>query len=161
MSPDRAYLALDRLERAYGTLGAEHRFADLCRRLTAASPREWRARVGAGAAPDGAAASPREALELLFEALEHNPHALAIHQAIWNTLSSLDLPQAPRRALHRDHARSRSSTSIRTSACAAAIAAPSCSGSARTATSGTRSSRSASRRPPTPKPRFPAGARAS
>ena len=30
---------------------------------------------------------------LLFEALEHNPHALAIHQAIWATLSALDLPR--------------------------------------------------------------------
>ena len=27
-------------------------------------------------------------------ALEHNPHALAIHQAIWNVLSAMDLPKA-------------------------------------------------------------------
>lgn len=36
---------------------------------------------------------PSRALELLFEALEHNPHAIAIHQAIWGTLSVLDLPK--------------------------------------------------------------------
>jgi lipopolysaccharide biosynthesis regulator YciM len=40
------------------------------------------------------AGDPTTALELLFEALEHNPHALAIHQAIWNTLSVLGLPRA-------------------------------------------------------------------
>jgi lipopolysaccharide biosynthesis regulator YciM len=34
-----------------------------------------------------------QAVELLFEGLEHNPHALTIHQAIWATLSALDLPK--------------------------------------------------------------------
>src|SRR5579862_8972345 len=43
--PDRGYLALERLEATYGALGAESRFADLCRQLMAASPREWRARA--------------------------------------------------------------------------------------------------------------------
>ena len=33
-----------------------------------------------------------EGLELLFEALVINPHALALHQAIWRTLSQLKLP---------------------------------------------------------------------
>jgi lipopolysaccharide biosynthesis regulator YciM len=92
VAPDRAYLALDRMERAYATLGADHRFADLCRKLTAANPREWRART-ALSRHMAAAGHLDRALELLFEALEHNPHALAIHQAIWNTLSLLDLPQ--------------------------------------------------------------------
>jgi len=91
VAPDRAYLALDRLEDAYGALGAEPRFVELCRRLTAAAPREWRARA-ALARHMTAAGEPARALDLLFEALEHNPHALAIHQAIWNTLSALDLP---------------------------------------------------------------------
>jgi lipopolysaccharide assembly protein B len=92
VAPDRAYLALDRLERAYATMGAEPRFAELCRKLTAANPREWRART-ALARHLSAANQLDRALELLFDALEHNPHALAIHQAIWNTLSLLDLPQ--------------------------------------------------------------------
>ncbi len=93
MSPDRAYLALDRLETAYDTARASpDRFAELCRRLMAAAPREWRARA-ALAHHLASMGQPAEALELLFEALEHNPHALAIHQAIWNTLSSLDLPK--------------------------------------------------------------------
>jgi lipopolysaccharide assembly protein B len=92
VSPDRAYLSLERLERAYSTLGSASRFADLCRRLTAEAPREWRARA-ALARHLMSSGKQAPALELLFEALEHNPHALAIHQAIWNTLSALDLPR--------------------------------------------------------------------
>jgi lipopolysaccharide biosynthesis regulator YciM len=93
VSPDRAYLAFDRLEQAYATTpGSENRFPDLCRQLTESSPREWRARVAlarhlAGQGEVG------QSLPLLFDALEHNPHALAIHQAIWGTLSALELPQ--------------------------------------------------------------------
>jgi lipopolysaccharide biosynthesis regulator YciM len=91
VSPDRAYLALDRLENAYTTVGGPHRFADLCRKLYTATPREWRARM-AMARHLTSAGQSMKALDLLFEALEHNPHALAIHQAIWNTLSRLGLP---------------------------------------------------------------------
>ena len=92
VAPDRAFLALDRLERAYAELNPE-RFPALCRRLIEASPREWRARM-ALARHHNSRGEPHAALELLLEALEHNPHALAIHQAIWNTLSALDLPRA-------------------------------------------------------------------
>jgi len=92
VSPDRAYLALNRLEQAYASLGTPLRFAALCRKLTEAAPREWRARM-ALARHLSTLGQPSKALELLFEALEHNPHALAIHQAIWNTLSALDLPR--------------------------------------------------------------------
>ncbi len=92
VSPDRAYLALEKLEPAYSELGAEQRFVELCRRLTAASPREWRARA-AMARYLSAHGQPARALDVLFEALEHNPHALAIHQAVWKTLSILDLPR--------------------------------------------------------------------
>ncbi len=92
VAPDRAYLALERLEQAYASLGYHDRFAELCRSLTAASPREWRARV-ALARHLAHRGQPSRALELLFDALEHNPHALAIHQAIWSNLSTLDLPK--------------------------------------------------------------------
>jgi len=92
VAPDRAYLALDRLERAYKEMQAPGRFAELCRKLIAASPREWRARL-ALARHLGEQGRPHDALELLLEGLEHNPHALAIHQAIWNTLSVMDLPR--------------------------------------------------------------------
>jgi lipopolysaccharide biosynthesis regulator YciM len=92
VSHDRAHLALERLERAYATAGMDHRFAELCRKLTSTSPREWRART-ALARHLSKRAQPGRAFELLLEALEHNPHALAIHQAIWDTLSALDLPK--------------------------------------------------------------------
>jgi lipopolysaccharide biosynthesis regulator YciM len=92
VAPDRAYLALRRLERAYASLDLPDRFGELCRTLTLASPREWRTRT-ALARHLSSAGQPNAALELLFEALEHNPHALAIHQAIWSTLSALDLPR--------------------------------------------------------------------
>lgn len=92
-SPERAYLAFPRLASAYPKLGAPERFPELCRRLIAANAQDWRARLALGRhlSAQGAA---RDALELLFEALVHNPHALAIHQAIWQTLSQLQLPQA-------------------------------------------------------------------
>lgn len=92
VSQDRAHLALDRLERAYASIGGDQRFADLCTRLTAASSREWRARAALARFFSNRNQHLR-ALELLLEALEHNPHALAIHQAIWGTLSTLDLPK--------------------------------------------------------------------
>lgn len=91
VSPDRAYLALDRLENVYDRLGAPRRFADLCRKLITTTPRDWRARMALARHLSSGGESAR-ALDLLFEALEHNPHALAIHQAIWNTLSTLGLP---------------------------------------------------------------------
>jgi lipopolysaccharide biosynthesis regulator YciM len=90
-SPDRAYLAYSRLEKAYATLQDPARFPALCRRLISANPQEWRARL-ALARYLTAHGSPTDALELLFEALAFNPHALAIHQAIWETLTELRLP---------------------------------------------------------------------
>ena len=92
-APERAYLAFSRLEGAYPKVGDASRFAALCRRLIADNPQDWRARL-ALARYLGSQGSPREALELLFEALVQNPHALALHQAIWQMLSRLQLPQA-------------------------------------------------------------------
>ncbi len=88
VAPERAYLVFDRLEEAYWSLGAPGRFADLCRRLIDAAPQDWRARL-ALARHLNARGGPREALERLFDALTANPHALTIHQAIWQTLQTL------------------------------------------------------------------------
>ena len=89
VAPERAYLAFPRLEAAYVQLGTPSRFLDLCRRLVEANPQDWRARLALGqhVADNG---EPARALDLLFEALVHNPHALAVHQAIWRTLSLLE-----------------------------------------------------------------------
>jgi lipopolysaccharide biosynthesis regulator YciM len=92
-APDRAYLAFSRLESAYAAAGDTGRFAALCRRLIEANPQDWRAR-SALARHLSAAGNPRGALDLLFDALVINPHALSLHQSIWETLSLLALPQA-------------------------------------------------------------------
>jgi lipopolysaccharide biosynthesis regulator YciM len=92
-SPERAYLAFSRLENAYGAMNETARFPALCRHLIAGGAQEWRARLALARylTAHGQAA---DALELLFEALAINPHALALHQAIWETLSHLKLAPA-------------------------------------------------------------------
>ena len=90
-TPERAYLAFSRLEGAYPKLGDDQRFATLCKRLIAENPQDWRARLALGRYLSSQG-SPREALDLLFDALVQNPHALALHQAIWQSLSCLQLP---------------------------------------------------------------------
>jgi len=90
-SPDRAHLAFARLESAYPKIGRSEKFPELCRRLIAEDPQNWRARL-ALARHLSATGSPRDGLELLFEALVINPHGLALHQAIWETLSGLGIP---------------------------------------------------------------------
>jgi lipopolysaccharide biosynthesis regulator YciM len=90
-SPGRAYLSFSRLEAAYADIGAPERFPALCEGLIAANPQDWRARL-ALARHTASHGHASKALELLFEALVHNPHSLALHQAIWQTLSELDLP---------------------------------------------------------------------
>ena len=92
-APERSYLTFARLESAYALDGNGERFATLCRRLIENTPQDWRARL-ALARHLAAQSRHQEALELLFEALVHNPHALALHQAIWETLSHLGLSPA-------------------------------------------------------------------
>jgi lipopolysaccharide assembly protein B len=92
-APERAYLAFSRLESAYARMNNPSGFAALCRRLIADRMQDWRARL-ALARYLTAHEQATEALELLFEALAINPHALALHQAIWETLVALKLPAA-------------------------------------------------------------------
>ena len=87
-SPERAYLAFPRLEAAYPKTGDAKRFPDLCRRLIVENPQDWRARLALARHRFGAG-DAAGALELLFEALSHNPHALVIHQEIWKAVSAL------------------------------------------------------------------------
>ena len=92
-SPERAYLAFARLESAYVKMNEAGRFPALCRRLIAGGAQDWRARL-ALARYLTVHTQATEGLELLFEALVINPHALALHQAIWQTLSQLKLPSS-------------------------------------------------------------------
>ena len=86
--PEHAYFAFDRLERAYRTLGTPHRFVELCQRLIDRDPQGWRPRL-ALSRHLAAAGQHRPAFDRLLDALPHHPHALAIHQQIWETLAAL------------------------------------------------------------------------
>jgi len=85
VAPERAYLAFERLEAAYTALGQSSRFENLCRRLIDANPKDWRAHLALARHLLVRGSGPA-AIELLFEALSHSPHALTIHQAIWQAL---------------------------------------------------------------------------
>lgn len=91
--PDRAYLAFGRLERAYRSLGAPHKFADICRAVIGRNAQDWRARL-ALSSHLAEAGRHHDAFELLLEALPHNPHGLVIHQEIWRTLGTLHFEPA-------------------------------------------------------------------
>ena len=89
VAPDRAYLAFRRLERAFSRTHASSRFLELCQRIIKSNPQDWRARLALGRY-HAAHGEPTRALDVLFESLVHNPHALTIHQTIWRTLTALD-----------------------------------------------------------------------
>ena len=88
IAPERAYLVFDRIEAVALAQGDTERFPALCHRLVDANPQDWRARLALGRhlATRG---QPSEALDLLFDSLIHNPHAVSIHQAIWQALAAL------------------------------------------------------------------------
>ena len=88
-APERAYLTFDRLSVAYDKLGAPERFSQMCRKLILENPQDWRARLALARFLENRD-DPTGSLELLFEALVHNPHALNVHQAIWQVLARLD-----------------------------------------------------------------------
>lgn len=97
VAPERAYLVFERLESLLTKQPESRRFEALCRKLIAANPQDWRAHT-ALARHLLARGSGGQALELLLEALSHSPHALKVHQDIWQTLVSLGLdPELVRR----------------------------------------------------------------
>ena len=61
----------------------------LCQRLIAQHPQDWRARL-ALSRHVSAAGHHGAALDLLFDALPHHPHALIIHQEVWRVLGALE-----------------------------------------------------------------------
>jgi lipopolysaccharide biosynthesis regulator YciM len=86
--PERAYLAFDRLARAYVASGEPSRFAALCERLIAQDPRDWRARLALARLLTSEGRHD-EALGLLLRAVEANPQVLAVHLETWRTLRRL------------------------------------------------------------------------
>ena len=93
-APERAYLALDRLAKAYEACGEPSRFSALCERLIKADPADWRARL-ALARRLRAEGRTDEALGLVFRALESNPHILLTHLEALRTLRDLGVAGGP------------------------------------------------------------------
>jgi lipopolysaccharide biosynthesis regulator YciM len=88
VAPERAYLAFERLARAYAACGRPARFAELCERIIREDPRDWRARL-ALAGHLRALGKDEEAFGLLLRAVEANPQALAAHLESWRTVDRL------------------------------------------------------------------------
>ena len=65
------------------------RFWERAQRLVDANPQDWRARLALGQHMAESGESDK-AIDLMFEALVHNPHGLAIHQSIWRILTTLE-----------------------------------------------------------------------
>lgn len=86
--PDRAYLAFSRLAEAYRAIGEPQKFEELCERLIARDPQDWRARL-ALAKHLGTAGRNEEAHGLLVRALEANPQALSVQVELLETLRRL------------------------------------------------------------------------
>jgi len=86
--PERAYLAFDRLARAYTASGAPSRFVALCEGLIGRDPRDWRARLALARQLAGEARHD-EALGLLMRAVEANPQVLVLHIEAWRTLRGM------------------------------------------------------------------------
>jgi lipopolysaccharide biosynthesis regulator YciM len=86
--PERAYLAFDRLARAYSAAAAPSRFVALCEGLIGRDPRDWRARL-ALARQLAIEGRHDEAFGLLMRAVEANPQVLVLHIEAWRTLRSL------------------------------------------------------------------------
>jgi lipopolysaccharide assembly protein B len=93
VAPERAYLAFDRLARAYADCGQPARFAEVCERIIRDDPRDWRARL-ALAGHLRAQGKQSEAHGLLLRAVEVNPQALAAHLECWRALDGLGLEPA-------------------------------------------------------------------
>lgn len=91
IAPERAYLALEPLARAYAACGTPARFAETCEEIIRRDPHDWRARVALARHLRNAGRA-EEARGLLLRAIEANPQALLAHLETWRTLEALGLP---------------------------------------------------------------------
>jgi len=80
--PRFAHLVFVRLESLYATLNLGNKLIDVCRRLAAADPNDWRSRLylAEEAARRGL---EDESARWALEALQAGPRALAVHRAFW------------------------------------------------------------------------------
>ncbi len=92
--PDRAHLTFNRLAAAYRDRARPGEFEALCRRVIAASPHEWRARLALATYELGAE-RPAAALDPLLDALQVHPHGMSLHRAAWDVLAALAYAPEP------------------------------------------------------------------
>ena len=105
-SPDRAYLAFDRLEAAYAGSRRRRSASPTCAAPDRGEPAGLARAARAGAPPRRRAAMPRDgARTAASRRWSHNPHALVVHQAIWHDAGELGSPARAGRPLRRPHAR--------------------------------------------------------
>ena len=87
-APERAYLAFDRLSRAYAACGEPSRLASLCEKIIRQDQNDWRARLALASHLRGQG-RPDEAFGLVLRALEANPQVLLAHLEMWLALRAL------------------------------------------------------------------------
>jgi lipopolysaccharide assembly protein B len=87
-TPERAYLAFERLSRAYTACGEPTRLAGLCEKIIRQDQGDWRARLALARHLRGDG-RPDEAFGLVLRALEANPQVLLVHLEMWLTLRAL------------------------------------------------------------------------
>src|SRR5262245_3008360 len=88
VAPERAYLAFERLERAYAAAGEPSRFVSLCERIIRQDPRDWRARVALARHLRNQGQN-EDAYGLILRAVEANPQVLLVHLEMWRTLTAM------------------------------------------------------------------------
>jgi len=88
MAPERAYLAFDRLARAYAAGGEPSRFITLCEKIIRQDQNDWRARLALARHLREEGRSD-EAFGLVLRAVEANPQVLVAHLEMWLTLRAL------------------------------------------------------------------------
>ncbi len=93
-TPERAYLAFDRLARAYDAYGEPSKFVALCERVIRQDHGDWRARLALARRlrSEGRA---DEALGLLLRATESNPQILVVHLEAWRALRDMGISGEP------------------------------------------------------------------
>ncbi|MEE9218491.1 MAG: tetratricopeptide repeat protein [Acidobacteriota bacterium] len=94
--PRHAYLVFERLESLYPELGLAGKLEEICRRLAAADPGDWRSRVYLSERATSRGDEP-EASRWGLEALEASPRSLAAHRSYWR--SAAPASSLPPRAL--------------------------------------------------------------
>jgi lipopolysaccharide biosynthesis regulator YciM len=82
--PRFAHLVFARLESAYATLNLGNKLVEVCDRLAAADPKDWRSRLYL-AEETARRGREDESARWALEALQAGPRALAAHRAFWRT----------------------------------------------------------------------------